>query len=298
MIQVLLFVFKFIGITVLTVLGIILLLLAVVLFVPIFYKVRIIHNPEKTQVKARVSFLFPLFLVTVEYFKKLSYKARIFGFALLDSEKPKKDKPEKVKKPKKKKQKKKKEERTENIKQEETKPEKKYVSEPSREQDTENEKEKKPEKVGFFEKIRSKIQKIRETICTIIYKIKKIFRQKEEVQRIFAKPETRTALRFAWDKLKHLLKHVFPRKVKGYVAFGADDPATTGQVLGILSILYTKTGELLTLRPNFTEKQLECDVELKGRIQVFTLLVIAVKVFFNQELRQLITEMKRVREIE
>ena len=156
----------------------------------------------------------------------------------------------------------------------------------------------KEKKTGFFEKVRSKIKKIRETINNIIKKIKRLFRQKEEAQRILAKPETKTALKFAWDKLKRLLKHILPRKVKGYVAFGADDPATTGQILGILSIVYARTGELLTIRPNFTEKQLESDVELKGRIQVFTLLVVAVKVFLNQELKQLLEDVKGIKEIE
>ena len=86
--------------------------------------------------------------------------------------------------------------------------------------------------------------------------------------------------------------------MKGYVAYGADNPATTGQVLGILSVLYARTGRLLDIRPNFEEKQLECDVELKGRIQVFTLLVIVVKVVLNKELRQLIKEFQKLKEIE
>ena len=118
------------------------------------------------------------------------------------------------------------------------------------------------------------------------------------MQRILAQPETKKAISFVWEKLKRILKHVLPRKIKGYVAFGADNPATTGQVLGVLSVVYARTGMLLEIRPNFTEKQLECDVELKGRIQVFTLLVIAVKVFLNQELRKLITEFKGLKEIE
>jgi len=310
MIQILLLILKILGITVLAVLGTALLLLALVLFVPVFYRVRIIHNPEKTQVKARVSFLFPLLLATVEYFKKLSYKVRVFGIALIDSEKPKKDKPKKEKKPKKQKEKKQKkkqenmpepehEELPELLQQEEQKPELlPEANEPEEKEEPEDAKEQKKEKKGFIDKIRSKIKKIRETISNIINKIKRLFRQKEEVQRILAKPETKAALRFAWDKLKRLLKHVLPRKVKGYAAFGTEDPATTGQILGMLSVLYAGTGELLNIRPNFTEKQLECDVELIGRIQVFTLLVIAVKVFLNQELKQLLTEVKGLKEIE
>ena len=58
MIQILLLILKIIGITLLVVLGLILLVLALVLFVPVFYRVRIVHNPEKTQINGRVSFLF------------------------------------------------------------------------------------------------------------------------------------------------------------------------------------------------------------------------------------------------
>ena len=318
MIQVLLLILKIIGITLLSVLGIILLVLAVILFVPVFYRVRVVHNPKETKVTAKVSFLFPLLLVTVEYLKKLSYKLRVFGFAVLNSEKPKKEKIPKEKKTKKVKKNKKKKQLLSGEREEadedtllpaepvtevsseekppEPNPEQTPHTEPKEEpEETQSSQEKKP---GLFEKILSKIQKIRETIGNIVKKVRKLFHQKDEIQRILAKPETKKAISYVWAKLKRVLKHILPRKIKGYVAFGADNPATTGQVLGVLSVVYAKTGMLLEIRPNFTEKQLECDVELKGRIQVFTLLVIAVKVFLNQELRQLITDFKGLKEIE
>ncbi len=317
MIQVILLILKIIGITLLAILGLVLLVLALVLFVPIFYRVRIIHNPEKTQVKARVSFLFPMLLVTVEYLKKLKYKLRIFGIPLLDSEKPKKEKKEKKPKQKKKKKKKPKngtvqeetpkeelwapyeadkpEETSEEIPEEAPKPEQ-TASEAEDSATIEQKPEEKSE--GFFEKIKSKIQKIRETISNVIQKITKLMHQKDEVLRILSKPETKRVFAFAWDKLKCLLKHILPRKVKGYVAYGADNPATTGQVLGILSVVYARTGMLLEIRPNFVEKQLECDVEVRGRIQIFTLLVIALKVLLNKELRKLMKEVKNIKEIE
>lgn len=313
MIQVLLLILKIIGILILAILGLLLLILALVLFVPVCYRIRIVHNTEKTQVKGRVSFLFPLLLVTFSYLKKIAYKVRVFGISLVDSEKPEKEKQTKTIKTKKKKKTKKKPEQeilpesVQEIKEEKTKPditEQEAVTEAKTDKETVSQQQEndsvvsgKKEKQGFFDKIKCKIRKIRETISKVTEKIKKLFRQKEEVQRILAKPETKQALGFTWDKLKHLLKHVLPRKIKGYVIFGAEDPATTGQVLGILGVVYARTGQLLEIRPNFMEKQLECDVELKGRIQVFTLLVIAVKVFMNRELRQLIKDFKGIKEI-
>ncbi|MBP3578042.1 MAG: hypothetical protein J6K15_08030 [Lachnospiraceae bacterium] len=317
MIQVLLLILKIIGITLLSVLGIILLVLAVVLFVPVFYRVRIIHNPKATKVKAKVSFLFPLLLVTVEYCKKLIYKLRVFGFSVIDSEKPKKEKIPKEKKTKRIKKKDKKQNSLQPVENEDDeedffvplespsetpKVEEQQGSEPEggpkEEPEPAEMQSSKEKKQGLFKKIRSKIQKIRETIGNIVKKVRKLLHQKEEIQRILAKQETKDAISFVWEKLKRILKHVFPRKIKGYVMYGADNPATTGQVLGALSVIYARTGMLLDIQPNFTEKQLECDVELKGRIQVFTLLVIAVKVFFNQKLRQLVTDFKGLKEIE
>lgn len=289
MIQVLLLILKIIGIVLMSIVGVLLLSVLLLLFVPVFYRVRIIHNPEETQVKARVSFLFPLLLITVEYLKKLSFRLRILGISVLNSEKPKKEKkvPEK-RKPKQM------EKPVESV----NKPVKPEIKENSNETKKEKISPQLSEKQGFFDKTRSKIVKIRETISNIICKIKKMLHKKEEVQRILSKPETKKVFSFCWNKFKGLLKHIFPRKIKGYVAFGADDPATTGKILGGLGVLYAKTGQLLEIRPNFQEKQLECDVELKGRVQVFTLLVIALKVFLNQELRQLIAEFKGLKETE
>lgn len=319
MIQIFLLILKIIGIIILAILGLILLVLALVLFVPDFYKVRIIHNPQETKITGKVSFLWPAIVVIVQYFKKLSYKVKLFGISLLDSEKPKKEKTPKKKKEKKQKKKKagKSGDAIETVPEEEifaplenpgtlpkAEPEDEAsfenVAEESEsfEETTEKPTQDKEKKPGLFAKIKAKIQKLRETISKTIVKIKKLIHQKDEVQRILGKPETKTAMKFVWSKLGRLLKHILPRKIKGYLAYGADNPATTGQVLGILSVLYARTGQLLEIRPNFTEKQLECDVLIKGRIQVFTLLVIAVKVALNKELRQVIKEFKGIKEIE
>ena len=305
MIQAILLILKIIGIILLAVLGLLLLILALVLFVPVFYRIRIIRNPQETRIKARVSYLFPLFLVTVQYLKKLSYRIRIFGFSVLDSEKPEK---EKIKKPKKEKKKKKQEKQPEEL------PVSDGINHAEEEEDTffpvpetpevltgEQEPEQKNEKKNFFGKlkeIKGKIQKLWETIRNVFYKIKRLFRQKDAVAEVLSQPENKQAVKFAWDKLKHLLKHIFPRKTKGYLAFGTGDPASTGQALGILGVLYAKTGELLEIRPDFMEKRLECDVEFRGRIQVFTLLGIIIKVYFNQDIKKLIAAFKNIKDME
>jgi len=309
MIQVILLILKIIGITILVLLGLILLILALVLFVPVFYRVRVVHNQENTKINGKASFLFPLLNFTFQYLDKFTFRLRVLGFKVVDSEKPPKDKTvKKSKKPKKKKKKKpKKKKVTEPVPKKEMPSDATEASEIKPKVKTSKESVKRPvkepvnesvKKQGFFEKIGLKLKKIRETISNIIAKIKKLLHQKDEIQRILREPSTRNALKFAWEELKHLLKHILPRKISGYVEYGSDDPATTGQVLGILGIVYAGTGQLVEIRPDFTKAVLTCDVELKGHIQIFTLIVIAVKVFLHQELRQLITEIKNLKDIE
>lgn len=324
MIQVLLLILKIIEIVLASILGLVLFVVLVVLFVPIRYRARVIYNPERLEVTGRVSFLFSLLRVTVRYLEKLTYQGRLFGFVFLDSEKKKEKKTKSKKKPKKKKEQSKKEEiepqeevqlleEEEQQKpveetlleetQEPIEPLVEEIEEPTLEElldQMEQEETQTPikEKIGFFEKLRLKIEQIRDTIDTVIGKIKKIWHQKEEVQRILDKSETKRAISFAWEKIVKILRHILPRKLKGYLIFGSGDPATTGKVLAVLSIVYAKTGPLLDITPNFAEKQLECDLEIEGKIQIIVLVVIAVQIILNKEIRQLMKDMKNLKNVQ
>lgn len=315
MIQVLLLILKIIGIALAVILGLVLFVVLVVLFVPIRYRARIIYKSEHLEVKGRVTFLCSMLNVTVQYLEKLTYKGRLFGIVFLDSEKEKKPKnekkPKQLKKPKESKieeHKVEQEEVTPLEEQEEVKSEEPFVEEneqPSLDEvldemiaeeglEVTSEAE---SKLSFFEKIRLKIEKIRDTIDNVIGKIKKIWHQKEEIQRILEKPETKLAISFAWNKIVKILRHILPRKLKGYLIFGSGDPATTGKVLAILSIVYAKTGPLIDITPNFEEKQIECDLEFKGRIQLIVLVVLAVQLILKKEVKQLIEDVKKIKDV-
>ena len=86
--------------------------------------------------------------------------------------------------------------------------------------------------------------------------------------------------------------------MKGYLIFGSGDPATTGKVLAVLGIVYAKTGPLIEITPNFVEKQLECDLEIEGKIQIIVLVVIAVQVILNKDVRRLIKDVKNIKNVQ
>ncbi|MBP5159794.1 MAG: hypothetical protein ILP10_05785 [Lachnospiraceae bacterium] len=109
-------------------------------------------------------------------------------------------------------------------------------------------------------------------------------------------PANRRALSTAWNGVKKFFKHILPRKVRGYVHFGLDDPATTGKILAGAGMFYAKYGKWLTIDPDFENKVIEGDLFLKGHIRLITLLVIALRVYFNKDVKYVIKEYKDIKE--
>lgn len=95
-------------------------------------------------------------------------------------------------------------------------------------------------------------------------------------------------LEFGRGILGKLLRHILPRKLTGTIAFGFDDPCTTGQVMGAASVLYPVYGGHFYLEPDFNEKKFEADCRGKGRIRLGYLLVLAVLILMNKDVRTLI----------
>ena len=90
-----------------------------------------------------------------------------------------------------------------------------------------------------------------------------------------------------------MLRHILPCKLKARIKFGFEEPATTGNVLGIASIFYGIYGSNLELEPDFDRQVLAGEYNLKGRIRVFTLLLAAWKLFRNRWIRDFISFSKK-----
>ncbi|MBO5390123.1 MAG: DUF2953 domain-containing protein [Lachnospiraceae bacterium] len=65
-----------------------------------------------------------------------------------------------------------------------------------------------------------------------------------------------------------LVKHIGPRKVKGYIRYGFGDPCKTGQVTGYLSLLPFVYSKHFSLQPDFYEKIIDAEILMKGHIRL------------------------------
>jgi len=133
----------------------------------------------------------------------------------------------------------------------------------------------------FLKWLGSHIRKIWLTIKGICGKIKK---WKE-----FVTSDTfKGALRFVLNRGNILYKHILPRKVKGNVVFGFDDPAMTGQTLALVSILTPIYKSKLKVVPVFDEPLLEGNIDMRGYVVGFVLLRVAWSVYRNQDVKAVI----------
>ncbi len=321
MLRIILFILKILGIVLFSVLGLILFLALIVLFIPIRYKVRA-KKENETWMKARVRWLFGIVSIKCDYKEeKLTYSARVCGKLIVS------DKPKKKKKKKQRNRKLAKENKViQSVKEEEKllikEPVKETIEEPLKEvtedsltdfhntttsfyesplkEDPKLKKNK--ESNSIFNKIISLpkhlfrlLKKIKDKIRSLFNTIKKVFKKISRVKAFLKDANNRLGFSKGFMYLKRVLKHIKPRKFVLKVKFGTGDPSSTGQLLGIICAVYPPATDKFTLQPDFEEKKLIGELFARGRIRVFTLLVIAIKVLRDQDikrLRQNITKLK------
>ncbi|MBR4541938.1 MAG: DUF2953 domain-containing protein [Lachnospiraceae bacterium] len=138
---------------------------------------------------------------------------------------------------------------------------------------------------GKFKKIKDKIGKIKDKIRSVKEKIYHLNKKKNYILDMKDDERVRSGVGYAKDKFLLILKRILPKKLNGYVAFGMEDPASTGKILGSVSAFFPIWGEHVTLVPDFENKRLEVDADLKGRIMIALLVIPALKVWFNKDIK-------------
>lgn len=121
---------------------------------------------------------------------------------------------------------------------------------------------------------------------------RRLKRKWESVKKFFRSKMFREALIHAKKEVLYFLKKAAPKKVTGTVRFGFNDPALTGETLGILGMIYGKLPKDLSIQPDFEQEILQGDVRMKGSFQAVTAAGIALRLFRDQNLRKTIRHFK------
>ena len=120
-------------------------------------------------------------------------------------------------------------------------------------------------------------------------KIQKLLDDVKYYKALWEEKDTQPFVKDALARILHVLKNLLPKKIRGRILFGAASPDVTGYVYGVYCVLKTMYPKRFSLEvtPDFERKVLEADVLIKGRFMVITLLIDALRIFFDKRFRVL-----------
>lgn len=118
-------------------------------------------------------------------------------------------------------------------------------------------------------------------------KIKNIFKNIKEIYLTLVADSTKRAFVYAKNILIHLLRHIRPRKIKGNICFGFEEPHLTGQTLGYIAIGYNMlkiNPKDIVIEPDFEKKIFKGHIRAKGRFVLLVILIDVLKFYLNEDI--------------
>lgn len=315
--SVFLLILKIIGITLLIIIGVVLTVLLLVLFVPIRYKLYAEKKEDEDfKAVAKATWLLSFLTIKAEYCKELYYRVKILFFCIKKSDNLNNKKSEKN-----------------NISSENPEPELKediisddylleetdikpydashieieknadyhseYIEE-NEEPITDNTEKNEDDEPSLIEKLSFAIKKIKDIIRNfdnkingIVLKIKDIINDTNYYIDAVNDKKNQEAFILIKDKLILVLKDIRPRKIKGFLRYGSEDPESTGKVISIYSILFPVIHDKIQFISEYDREVFEGNLLIKGRITVAVLLYAFVKVYFNKDAKRMIKIFKK-----
>lgn len=150
-------------------------------------------------------------------------------------------------------------------------------------------------------KIREKIDKLKEKAESLLDSLEAMFalfmKKKGLLEKYVNKKSTKKAIKMVFVNGLWVLRHICPKKYHGNVEFGMDDPAMTGDICAAISPWYPIISDYLKITPDFEPGLgVSGDIFLKGRIRLWGILIRALKVYRNKNVRKVLREAEKVKE--
>ncbi len=286
MLHVVLLILKILGIPLLSILGLIVLLLCAVLFVPVRYRLDM-EKQENVRVTGMAGWLFRFLFVKYELrwpeeealWQDLCF--RILGIPVF---RPFRKKMKKRTKPEAEEPKPKPVKELPQIPEKPPEPEpvppKEHIPEPEKPKSSLWERI-----VRFFRKLADRIKGIGKSVQHLGDSIRNVGEKKDTLVEFWNLEEHVRAREALIKEASYLWKRSRPRKIKGTLHFGLWDPAATGILMGMLSMLYAWYPEDFTLDPDFDQLILKGELHIKGHIRLYPFCLSAWRIWRNKDVQ-------------
>lgn len=150
--------------------------------------------------------------------------------------------------------------------------------------------QKKSRRPSFFKKLKAFPGMIKSKLETIKEKVQNIRGLINRIREEWKDEANRSAVMLIWRELKGFLKVLLPRKVTVNAAFSTGKPDTTGQALGVISMLPFVYRYRIRLVPDFESENLyfQGTFDIKGHIHGFHAALLLYHLIRDKNIRGLI----------
>lgn len=130
--------------------------------------------------------------------------------------------------------------------------------------------------------VRQKFREIRDRSVTVKEQV-------GNIKKLISEETNKNAAAHIFQELKFLLRHYSPRKASGELSFGMEDPAQTGQILGVISFFPFWTKYKVQLMPDFQAEEfyVKGSVRMKGHVRFWHFLLSGIRLIKDKNTRAL-----------
>ncbi len=142
----------------------------------------------------------------------------------------------------------------------------------------------------FFRSLPERLKKKKEKAASIMKKVGAIKNEMTD-------PHNKEAIKHLLSEVKNLLSHYKPRHLKMNLEFSTGDPAKTGELLGVISVLpfaYLKGNRLV---PDFAADAayIRGKASISGHVILFFAVAAGVRLIMDKNIRRLIKHVKAIK---
>ncbi len=107
--------------------------------------------------------------------------------------------------------------------------------------------------------------------------------------------ENKRVFRKMRNELRLLLCYLAPRKINGRFVIGTGDPASTGLLIGGISLLPFAYREGIVITPDFDDRVFAADGMIKGQIRILYFIRLCIRLYRDKELRKLWNKIQKLK---
>lgn len=141
--------------------------------------------------------------------------------------------------------------------------------------------------------IKRKMAKIYYTIKALYDNIKHIIQNITYYKDVLTDPANQALYGRIKNRLLIVLKRLMPKHLNAELIVGTGSPDTTGYLCGIYGMLLPVIGKHINMTADFDNAIFDAHFQAKGHISLMTILIQAVKVYFDKQVWIFIKQLKR-----